>query len=648
MRPKSQKSYSPTTRFINKLVKTEESIQDKFILKEPFNDKPSNYCNIIHIGIVCSGYKNTVFFHNLLKSIFFHRVNPIYLHIITDKNTEYLLNTLLVTWDLPQVNFIFYDLSNFVHEVKWVPNSHYSGVYGMLKILFPKLVPYNVKKMLVFDTDLTVNSDINELWKLFKNFNNKQAIGMVENESDFYLNGDVWPAIGKGYNSGVLMYHLERLRKIGWNKLWPEVTKKAASGHGTARLADQDVINAVLKERPELLYEIVHWNSPKKLNVVNPDREYFKSLADTYMEYNGNLLRKQLLNCDNQTKSILIESQSTCDKFRRASETKWRTLLYFMPYDYKTLEYDVTLVAQCSFDRLVVFEEIANYWPGPMSITFYLSDAELIRASDFILHSEILMKRKNIAYHVVFKDGDFYPINILRNTGLSNVDTPFVFLTDIDFIPVSKLYSAIKDYLKETKKLINEALIIPAFELSYFADSIPRNKSKLIELWEKGRVNPFLEKIWPSGHSPTNFPAWQNAEEPYNVKWDHDFEPYIVVRSNVTQYDKRFVGFGWNKVSHIMELEAQGYTFTVLPNVFIVHKPHSPSSDMISFRTSPQYRLCLHFLKDEVIQSLNKRYGKNFELKNVTITFPPMKRRKRNYDYIQTTAETNTDYPYVV
>lgn len=42
------------------------------------------------------------------------------------------------------------------------------------------------------------------------------------------------------------------------------------------------------------------------------------------------------------------------------------------------------------------------------------------------------------------------------------------------------------------------------------------------------------------------------------IQWEEDFEPYVVVRSNVSRYDRRFVGFGWNKVTHIMELQAQG------------------------------------------------------------------------------------------
>lgn len=44
---------------------------------------------------------------------------------------------------------------------------------------------------------------------------------------------------------------------------------------------------------------------------------------------------------------------------------------------------------------------------------------------------------------------------------------------------------------------------------------------------------------------------------PYRVEWQPDFEPYVVVRRDCPKYDQRFVGFGWNKVSHIMELDAQ-------------------------------------------------------------------------------------------
>ena len=43
------------------------------------------------------------------------------------------------------------------------------------------------------------------------------------------------------------------------------------------------------------------------------------------------------------------------------------------------------------------------------------------------------------------------------------------------------------------------------------------------------------------------------------VEWAMDYEPYVVTRSDVHRYDTRFLGFGWNKVSHIMKMDALGY-----------------------------------------------------------------------------------------
>jgi len=44
----------------------------------------------------------------------------------------------------------------------------------------------------------------------------------------------------------------------------------------------------------------------------------------------------------------------------------------------------------------------------------------------------------------------------------------------------------------------------------------------------------------------------------WQVLWAPDFEPFLIVPRTIPAYDERFVGFGWNKVSHIMELDAVG------------------------------------------------------------------------------------------
>lgn len=41
------------------------------------------------------------------------------------------------------------------------------------------------------------------------------------------------------------------------------------------------------------------------------------------------------------------------------------------------------------------------------------------------------------------------------------------------------------------------------------------------------------------------------------MQWAADYEPYVVVPRDCPRYDPRFAGFGWNKVAHIVELDAQ-------------------------------------------------------------------------------------------
>ena len=51
----------------------------------------------------------------------------------------------------------------------------------------------------MLDTDIVFASDVLELWRLFDEFAASQALGLVENQSDWYLGGiwknyKPWPA----------------------------------------------------------------------------------------------------------------------------------------------------------------------------------------------------------------------------------------------------------------------------------------------------------------------------------------------------------------------------------------------------------------------------------------------------------------------
>uniref|UniRef100_A0AAZ3PAH1 Uncharacterized protein n=1 Tax=Oncorhynchus tshawytscha TaxID=74940 RepID=A0AAZ3PAH1_ONCTS len=516
-------------------------------------------CELIHVACVCAGHNASRDVVTLVKSILFHRRNPLHFHFITDAVANQILSSLFQSWMVPSVQVSFYDADELKSEVSWIPNKHYSGIYGLMKLTLTKALPSDLTKVIVLDTDITFATDIAELWAIFRKFTDKQVIGLVENQSDWYLgnlwkNHKPWPALGRGFNTGVILLYLERLRRIGWEQMWRLTAERELMSMLSTSLADQDIFNAFIKQNPVLVHQlpcfwnvqlsdhtrseqcytevsdlkVIHWNSPKKLRVKNKHVEFFRNLYLTFLEYDGNLLRRELFGCPSQATSESVRLQGAleeldeddqCYDFRRERITVHRVHLYFLQYEYTPAgdDTDVTLVAQLSMDRKSVVQ--------------------------------------------------------------------------LD--------------MAHTKK----ALVVPAFETLRYRLSFPKSKAELLSMLDMGTLYTFRYHVWTKGHAPTNYAKWRTATTPYKVEWEADFEPYVVVKRDCPEYDQRFVGFGWNKVSHIMELDAQEYDLMVLPNAFMIHMPHAPSFDISKFRSSPGYRYCLQTLKEEFHQDLSRKYG---------------------------------------
>uniref|UniRef100_A0A8C5WGS3 Xylosyl- and glucuronyltransferase LARGE2s n=1 Tax=Leptobrachium leishanense TaxID=445787 RepID=A0A8C5WGS3_9ANUR len=598
-------------------------------------------CELIHVAIVCAGHNSSRDVITLVKSILFHRRNPLHLHMITDSVAQTVLGNLFRTWKVPSLHISFYNASELKPEVSWIPNKHYSGIYGLMKLTLTKALPTDLSKVIVLDTDITFVTDIAELWAIFRKFTDQQVLGLVENQSDWYLgnlwkNHRPWPALGRGFNTGVILLLLDRLRAIGWEEMWRVTAERELMSMLSTSLADQDIFNAVIKSSPSLVYQlpcywnvqlsdhtrseqcyseladlkVIHWNSPHKLRVKNQHVELFRTLYLTFLEYDGGLLRRELIgSCPSRLLTPLLEDP--CYDFRRERLASHRVHLSFLPHKTSSADpSDVTLVAQLSMDRLQMLELICRHWEGPMSLALYLSDAEAQQFLRYAQASEILQSRSNIGYHVVYKEGQLYPVNLLRNVALRNAQTPYVFLSDIDFLPMYGLYENLRRSIAE-QDMANtlKALVVPAFETLRYRLSFPKSKAELLSMLDMGALYTFRYHVWEVGHAPTNFAKWRTATTPYHIEWAPNFEPYVVVKRDCPEYDQRFVGFGWNKVSHIMELDAKEYEFVVLPNAFIIHMPHAPSFDISKFRSSENYRQCVQTLKEEFHQDLSRRYG---------------------------------------
>lgn len=617
-------------------------------------------CEVIHIAVVCAGHGASRQVVTLIKSILFHRRNPLHFHFISDSIGQEILSVLFQTWAIPAVDTSFYSTDSIKDKVSWIPNKHYSGIFGLMKLVLTEVLPQSLDKVLVLDTDVIFASDVAELWRMFDQLTGRKAIGLVDNQSDWYLgklwkNHKPWPALGRGFNTGVILLDLFKLRQDKWTSLWRLTAERELMNMLATSLADQDIFNAVIKSNPHLVLKlpctwnvqlgdntrsancykdvselkVIHWNSPKKQLVKNKYEEFFRNLYLTFLEYDGNFLRRWIFSCDeNDTKlnnttdgarqqpsdksAGNVDSEDACYEFKQEQDLTHRTHLYYLDYDFSQAvePSDVTLVVQLSIDRLQMIETICLHWEGPISLALYMSDSEAQQFLSYVQSSTELVKRKNVGYHIVFREGQFYPVNYLRNIALEHVHTPFVFLSDIDFVPGPGAYSSMRQWLKAASNMNKKAFVVPAFETLHYKLDFPKTKAQLLSQWDLGSIFTFRHHEWSKGHAATNYAKWRTATTPYTIQWEEDFEPYIVVRNNISRYDKRFVGFGWNKVAHIMELQAQGYEFVVLPNVFSIHMPHSPSFDIFKFRSSALYRRCLSRLKQEFVQDMITKYGR--------------------------------------
>ncbi|KAJ7425827.1 glycosyltransferase-like protein LARGE1 [Willisornis vidua] len=127
-------------------------------------------CETIHVAIVCAGYNASRDVVTLVKSVLFHRRNPLHFHLIADAIAKQILATLFQTWMVPAVRIDFYDADELKSEVSWIPNKHYSGIYGLMKLVLTKTLPSNLERVIVLDTDITFATDIAELWAVFHKF----------------------------------------------------------------------------------------------------------------------------------------------------------------------------------------------------------------------------------------------------------------------------------------------------------------------------------------------------------------------------------------------------------------------------------------------------------------------------------------------
>jgi hypothetical protein len=45
------------------------------------------------------------------------------------------------------VEWSFYPAANVTQDIEWIPNKHYSGIFGLMKLVLPKILPEHLQKV---------------------------------------------------------------------------------------------------------------------------------------------------------------------------------------------------------------------------------------------------------------------------------------------------------------------------------------------------------------------------------------------------------------------------------------------------------------------------------------------------------------------
>ncbi len=243
-------------------------------------------------------------------------------------------------------------------------------------------------------------------------------------------------------------------------------------------------------------------------------------------------------------------------------------------------EKQLTLVVPCTVNRALRLETLARlYGGGPVAAVVLVKDtAEALKFAK-------MWKRKPWMRHHVdvqfvrlvseMKGRTPIPINALRNVALRLARTEFVAMLDVDMTPATDEFACFRDiqgiYLTSLLPRKGRTIVaVPVF-LSAQNQRSATSKAELMNIvgMQKGTsyclnsLKPF--RTW----------RWYSESESYDLRFMSDFEPYGVGRrDDYPQFDERFVGYGFNKISWILDAERSGYKILASTTAFVTHLNH--------------------------------------------------------------------------
>ena len=310
---------------------------------------------------------------------------------------------------------------------------------------------------------------------------------------------------------------------------------------------------------------------------------------------------------------------------------------------------------QGSYNRLEHVQNLARRWRGPIAFSLLLDGPEQ-QAEVAELWASNPDLARYVDLHLAWRHDHaqtdpkaFYPINMLRNMALENVQTELVLVMDVDNFPNAPMKKYF-EWVREAEQVAIshrnesvcpglEAFVPPALEMNaeHLAElyersaeeqaaidaaseaagsghsrdsgdgdedsdpSAPKTPSRmlkklLVEGFYDGSVQPMHLYFGPA-YIPQNHFEWAYSKTVDEIKYLTRFEPYYVARMPIPLFNETFVDRGGNKAQQAYEMYAGGYRFFRLPQAFIIDIPHE--HNMVGGKAvKPQLAAAMKALED--------------------------------------------------
>ena len=239
--------YEEKRYYIGKTRKLKRSLLEKYANsgnEENFTSKN----NTIEIAIVSVGVKNKNKLTNTFSGLLKQTNLKFLFHLIGDLPTFDLFRRFLKVYETEH-DVLFYDFNEFSPLIAFYPNARLSGVYPIMKLLIPDILPLTTSKVIVVDPDVDFYDEASSLWSAFDGFDEDQMIGV---KTKSFSHGDF-------YETRVLLMDLRKMRKVRWYWFWRGETLKAMLVIKELRRATEDVIYLLSLQRPEIFKKLLSY-----------------------------------------------------------------------------------------------------------------------------------------------------------------------------------------------------------------------------------------------------------------------------------------------------------------------------------------------------------------------------------------------------